>query len=196
MLKFNGFSDQKELLCETNEKYDRNIDEEILSIKGIYDYDDESLEITNGDKPFRKNQLYPGEQYCGVSIFTKNRVISAFISPDRQCCERFGSILSEDDLSKFIGSRLKRIYLTNTCCKTEYIDYILSLKSSSTEQYSIQFINFETNKGFFQLTVYNADNGYYGHDIIIKIDDRIEFKKEITGGGWGGSYIENDDCNA
>jgi hypothetical protein len=31
-----------------------------------------------------------------------------------------------------------------------------------------QFVDFETSKGVFQLTVYNRHNGYYGHDILIE----------------------------
>lgn len=181
MLEFDGFSKEKKLLWQTEEEYDKILDEEIVRIEGIYDYDDKSLKVVNKEEPWFKTQVYPGEQYCGVSVFTKERVISALISPDRRCCEQFGSILSEDDLSQFIGSRLKRVYLTNTSCRTEYIDYILSLKSTSAEQYKIQFINFETDKGMFQLTVYNADNGYYGHDIIIQVDDNVEYKTTLGG---------------
>ena len=43
----------------------------------------------------------------------------------------------------------------------------------------IQFINFETDRGVFQLTVYNTHNGYYGHDIFIQVDDKIVFQKVL-----------------
>lgn len=134
-----------------------------------------------GNRPAYKNQIFPGEQYDGIRIVTSNHVFIAYISPFRNCCEIFGSILSQENLSPYIGSKLNRVYLTNTACKTEYIDYILSQKSSSSQFYRIQFINFETDKGTFQFTVYNADNGYYGHDVVISIDSVTEYKNTLGG---------------
>jgi hypothetical protein len=37
----------------------------------------------------------------------------------------------------------------------------------------IQFVDFVTDKGVFQLAVYNAHNGYYGHGILVAKDDEI-----------------------
>lgn len=38
---------------------------------------------------------------------------------------------------------------------------------------SIQFVDFITNNGVFQLAVYNVHNGYYGHGILVAKDDEI-----------------------
>lgn len=134
-----------------------------------------------GEKPSYENQVYPGEQYNGIRIKTTNHTIIAYISPYRKCCEIFGSILSQADLTPFIGKKLRKVYLTNTACKTEFVDYILSQESSSSMYYRIQFINFETDAGVFQFTVYNADNGYYGHDVVISIDSVTEYKNTLGG---------------
>lgn len=141
----------------------------------------ELQEFYVGNKPPYENQVFPGQQYDGIRITTTNHVIIAYISPYRDCCEIFGSILSQEDLSPYIGHKLNKMYLTNTACKTEYIDYILSRKSSSSQFYRIQFINFETDKGTFQFTVYNADNGYYGHDVVISIDSVTAYKNTLGG---------------
>lgn len=37
----------------------------------------------------------------------------------------------------------------------------------------IQFVDFVTSRGTFQLAVYNSHNGYYGHGIIVAKDDEI-----------------------
>ena len=156
-----------------NDVYEKTFEcEKIVSISGLYDHGDD-FSIT------------PNTQYFGVKIVTENHIIRAYISPERDCCERYGAMLSQDDLSEYVGSELRKIYLTNTALKTEHISYIRAEKSSSTEYDNIQFINFETGKGTFQLTVYNCDNVYYGHDIVIRIDDTVEYRKTASGDeGW------------
>ena len=37
----------------------------------------------------------------------------------------------------------------------------------------IQFVDFKTNLGTFQLAVYNSHNGYYGHGILVAKDNEI-----------------------
>jgi len=162
--------------------YEENSDT-FEAIENFYnkDFRDETIIEISGMFDDGYAGVYPGEQYCGIKLKTQNHVICAYIDPKRHCCERYGSILSQDNVADFVGSELKKVYLTNTADKTEYVDYIRSLRSTSTDYYNIQFINFETSKGLFQLTVYNCDNGYYGHDIVIKIDENIEYKKTVCG---------------
>lgn len=33
------------------------------------------------------------------------------------------------------------------------------------------FVDIKTDKGVFQLTVYNSHNGYYGHSVVFLRDD-------------------------
>ena len=165
------------MLCY--QKYSKDFE----SIENFYnkDFNGETILELSGMFDDGYAGVYPGEQYCGIELKTQNHVICAYIDPERQCCERYGSILSQDNVAEFVGSELKKVYLTNTADKIEYVDHIRSLKSSSAEYYNIQFINFETSKGLLQLTVYNCDNGYYGHDIVIKIDENIEYQKTVCG---------------
>jgi len=37
----------------------------------------------------------------------------------------------------------------------------------------ICFVDFITTNGTFQLAVYNSHNGYYGHGIVVAIDEKI-----------------------
>ena len=76
---------------------------------------------------------------------------------------------------------MNKVYLTNVACQNEYLDYIFSKESSSAQYCNVQFINFETDKGIFQLTVYNCDNGYYGHDVVVKCDSVLKYKKTFSG---------------
>lgn len=194
MIEYNPYNRQ---LLETDDAFEEKTykDETILSIDGLW-WDEiksknyETVDIkTNGQKitfyvnnlPKYKNQTFPGEQYAGIRIVTSNHVIIAYISPYQHCCEVFGSILSQDDLTQFIGTKLRNLYLTNTACETQYVDYIISQESPSSDYYRIQFINFGTDKGVLQFTVYNADNGYYGHDVVIWIDSVIEYKNKLGG---------------
>lgn len=187
MLRYAFYGEKKKIL-EDNDNYQTLVQSKIVDILGVYDYDEFDLEIAYTESDFtfagtpkrHRKGIYPGEQYFGVTVKTEALSITAVISTERDCSEYWGSILSEDDLTPFIGAKLLRVYLTNTCCKTEYIDYILNKRDHKNHDFcDIQFINFETDRGVFQLTVYNTHNGYYGHDIFIQVDDKIVFQKVL-----------------
>ena len=199
MIEYNRFSKERTDSPDDFEELGLH-GETILKIDGLFQgttekyqldknkFDDVAMEkdgkwpvnFVAGIVPESEDQ-FPGEQYDGIRITTDNHVMYIYITPHRHCCELFGTILSEDDLSVFIGSKLKRVYLTNTAMVNEYIDYIFTQRSPSSEHYRIQFINFETDKGVFQLTVYNIDNGFYGQDIIIKVDEATTYKNRLGG---------------
>jgi len=138
----------------------------IVSIEGIYE--------KNATSEFYK--VIPGDQYCGIKIVVKvidtsenNEYDEEYIfkiSNYQNCCESWGVCLSEDDLLPYYGAELIDIYFTDTSLKTTYLNHI-ALQKNSYDFHNIQFINFKTDKGIFQLTVYNCHNGYYGHDVTI-----------------------------
>ena len=45
--------------------------------------------------------------------------------------------------------------------------------------HNVQFVNFKTNRGTFQFTVYNCHNGYYGHDITVTYNGEELYKGNI-----------------
>lgn len=78
------------------------------------------------------------------------------------CCENWGYLVSEDDLSDFIGA---------TITEVEVVDEALDA-SKVPELYegSSMFINVETTKGKFQVVAYNEHNGYYSHNAVVVIN--------------------------
>lgn len=140
-----------------------------------------------------------GEQYDGIRIVVRTtfenvkdaqgnfyerdeEYIFRILDSDDGCCEIWGSFISEDNLSIFVGAELMDIYFTDTSLNTEHLNKIASYKSEY-DYHNIQFVNFRTNKGTFQFTVYNCHNGYYGHDItvtkIVDYDAEIIYSKTI-----------------
>jgi hypothetical protein len=117
------------------------------------------------------NSIYEGDfkrkdddwsSFEGFVIQTSKQTIKIGISSGQSCCENSGYMISEDDTSMFLQSELLNITLTDTNMfvkefEEEWIDYD-----------SAMFVNIETNKGTFQIAVYNEHNGYYGHDVFIE----------------------------
>jgi hypothetical protein len=105
----------------------------------------------------------------GYVVTTSNTKIMVLIDNGQSCCESWGYFSSDDDLSSFIGADLKEVNLTDVACKKEAVE-----KSDYYEdEGGIQFVDFVTNRGVFQLAVYNAHNGYYGHGIAVVIGDEV-----------------------
>jgi len=110
----------------------------------------------------------------GYKITAGDQTISVLISNEQNCCEAWGYIASEDDLSGFVGESLLDVRLTDTALYQKSIDksdYYTGCDDMDCG--GIQFVDFVTDKGIFQLAVYNAHNGYYGHPIVVAIDDNV-----------------------
>ena len=94
--------------------------------------------------------------YEGYKVVTDNQTILVLVSNSDQCCESWGRLASDDDLQQFIGANLIRLTHTDTALNTKVVpDYL--------DDGGTMFLTFETDRGNFQLVVYNAHNGYYGH---------------------------------
>lgn len=149
---------------------------EIVSIEGVYDDNCHVIKNNKAIYPAEYYNIIPGDQYCGIKVVVKLKneyITEGFeeeyiiqISGKQNCCEIWGSFLSEDDLSRYIGTELLDIYFTDTTLNNEYISKIATYKDSF-DCHNIQFVNFKTSKGTFQFTVYNCHNGYYGHDVTV-----------------------------
>ena len=115
------------------------------------------------------NSFCGGSSMDGYKITTENHIIHVLIDNGQSCCESWGYFSSEDDMQPFIGSELLEIKLTDTALNQE------AFKKSDyyNDAGGIQFVDFITDKGTFQLAVYNAHNGYYGHGIIVAKDEEI-----------------------
>lgn len=112
----------------------------------------------------------------GYLIETDKKSISILIDNGQSCCESWGYFSSEDDLKQFIGAELTEINLTDIALNKTSLDFIKEHNlDSEYNAGGIQFVDFVTNKGVFQLAVYNAHDGYYGHSILVAIDEEIIF---------------------
>jgi hypothetical protein len=127
----------------------------ILSIKEIMNY-----------------EIKKGYSFDGYEIITEQERYLILISNMQNCCEDWGYTTTNDDVNDFIGSELIAITFTDTSLNT------LNIKKISDYGYmhdivGIKFVNFITSNGMLQLAVYNAHNGFYGHDIKV-IKNNVE----------------------
>ncbi len=123
-----------------------------------------------------KYTLYD-EHYDGYMVKTDSHVFQVLIENGQHCCENWGYFSTPDDCEKFIGAELIDVVLSNTelnqqrCMEIMGDPYFPSDWRSGLSYGDIQFVDFKTNRGVYQLAVYNAQNGYYGHSIKVIIDE-------------------------
>jgi hypothetical protein len=85
------------------------------------------------------------------------------ISDSQSCCENWGYLHAQDDVSAHIGATWLKWEETNTWpFETEKPEY-------GFDEGGFQAINVFTSAGLLQFVVYNAHNGYYGHSVIAKM---------------------------
>jgi len=97
--------------------------------------------------------------YDGYKIKTLRNEWLVLINNGQDCCESWGYFSTPDDTSEFIGAELLRVQIIGV----DEDKYELL----NGEYRNTVFANFHTSIGVFQLAVYNAHNGYYGHNIFV-----------------------------
>lgn len=102
--------------------------------------------------------------YDGFIIKTNKQTVFMGISSGQSCCEETGYFMSEDDISNYIGAKLRNVTITDTGFNT----HDLYESANNTYDGDSMFVNIETNKGTLQFVAYNIHNGYYGHDAVVK----------------------------
>ena len=105
----------------------------------------------------------------GYKVSTKRISVRVLIDSFQSCCESWGYISSADDFTPFIGAILKEVKLTDVALNQQVVDDT----GYYDEDGGIQFVDFVTSRGTFQLAVYNAHNGYYGHGILVALGEDI-----------------------
>ena len=105
----------------------------------------------------------------GYRVTTDQHAIYVLIDNQQSCCESWGYLASDDDLQAYVGAELRQITLTDTALNTQVVE----ASEYYDDEGGIQFVDFATSKGTFQLAVYNAHNGYYGHGILVAKDDEV-----------------------
>ncbi len=121
------------------------------------------------------NALMGGSSYDGYRIKTDKHEFNILIDNGQCCCESWGYFYLNDDEQEFVGSELLEVNLTDKALdkqKVEESDYY-------DDCGGIQFVDFVTDKGILQFSVYNAHNGYYGHPIIFAKDEEIFYQDTL-----------------
>lgn len=114
--------------------------------------------------------------YDGYKVVTDTNTYYVLISNGQECCESWGYMTSDDDLNDYIGANLQAVRLTDVALNQEVV------KDSGYydgEFGGIQFVDFVTDRGTFQLAVYNSHNGYYGHGILVLKNDEVLLEDDL-----------------
>lgn len=101
-------------------------------------------------------------QFDGYQIVTNEQTIQFGIDNEQSCCESWGSLMTNDTASEFIGANLISVSITDQALNNKKIEEIEHLDCGG-----VMFVNLETDKGLLQFVAYNAHNGYYGHEAVI-----------------------------
>lgn len=115
--------------------------------------------ISITEKTFNTGQY---REYDGYEIITDDQIIFFGIQNHQSCCESWGYMITNDDISEFIGQELIRITEVDSALNGKVIEEATYLNSGD-----IMFVNFETSNGVLQFVAYNGHNGYYGHDAVL-----------------------------
>lgn len=108
------------------------------------------------------NTLFGGGRYDGYQIDTSEQTIQVLIDNGQSCCESWGYLASDDDLSAFVGAELRELAIVDEGMNTRMVE-----AGQSLDEGGIVFVNFVTDRGVFQIACYNGHNGYYGHEVHI-----------------------------
>lgn len=106
----------------------------------------------------------------GYKVETDNHTFFVLIDNSQSCCENWGYMTSEDDLNYYVGAELLEVKVTDTALNQKVLT---KMSNEYVDAGEIQFVDFITDKGTFQLAVYNSHNGYYGHGIVVAKDNEI-----------------------
>lgn len=119
-------------------------------------------------KKITDNGFKTGEKYCqsydGYIVETDKQKILVGIDDESQCCESWGYVSSIGDDEDFIGAKLIKVEVVDSALDKVKVE----LDKESAYDGEAMFVNFETDRGTFQLAVYNAHNGYYSHGVLVK----------------------------
>ena len=97
-------------------------------------------------------------------------LIELAISNERECCEKWGMFISEDNIHDFIGAQINNVTIVDESLKNYDIPII---HRGDDRIIYTTFVNIDTSAGLLQLAVYNMHNGYYGHEVTLKYKTKL-----------------------
>ena len=96
----------------------------------------------------------------GFEVVTTKRTIRVCISNNTNCCESWGHLASDDNLAQYVGANLLEVASVDTA-------FNKNTDPGDIDEGTVNFVDFVTSAGKFQLAVYDSHNGYYGHSVEI-----------------------------
>lgn len=119
------------------------------------------------------NPFYEEYELDGVKVdFDNDKSLVFGISTGQDCCEEWGYIsqVDNEDVTNYIGAKIRSI---------EIVDHYVStqLEEIGVCETDCYFLNVMTTKGELNFAVYNIHNGYYGHRVTMKYDNKEMFSK-------------------
>jgi len=100
------------------------------------------------------------DDWEGFQVTTSKRTIRVCIDTNKNCCESWGHLSSDDDLQQYVGAKLLLVASVDEAFNSR-------TDPGDIEEGTTTFVNFVTSKGNFQLAVYDNHNGYYGHSVEV-----------------------------
>lgn len=113
------------------------------------------------------------EELDGVKIdFDNDKSLIFGISNDQDCYEEWVYIsqFDDEDVANHIGAKIRSIEIVDHYVSTQ----LEEIGACETDCY---FLNVMTTKGELNFAVYNIHNGYYGHRVTMKYDNKEMFSK-------------------
>ena len=85
------------------------------------------------------------------------------------CCEDFGYFSSECNFDDFIGAELIKLKVVehNDIGYPSHLVDLIGRKRMTFED--CVFLVLQTSKGELDFAVYNCHNGYYGHEVVVRV---------------------------
>lgn len=136
--------------------------EKIIGITEVKDISKETLGYGSGFSNLVNGESLSWGSYDGYEILTDRQLIYVLIDNGQSCCESWGYLASDDDLTQFEDAELLSISIVDEGYNERMIE-----AGRYLDEGGIVFVNFNTSNGVFQLACYNGHNGYYGHDVVV-----------------------------
>ena len=109
-------------------------------------------------------------EFDGFEVKTEVDSYKVLIENGQSCCESWGYFDTNDNKDDFLGAMLLDVRTTDTILNSKRLETL----EVSVEISECMFVDFITNRGTFQLAVYNSHNGYYGHSVLLlKNNDHV-----------------------
>lgn len=106
-----------------------------------------------------------------VITLEDDSLVQMGIRNHQNCCEDWGYLISEDDLSEFIGAEFLSVEVTDT--------KLAHVEMRNIYEGSCMFVNINTSKGLLQFVAYNEHNGYYGHEAVVVVNGTTQHSETL-----------------